>query len=284
MISGEQFQRIADISFVNPEFYRNRSHLPAIVKRQITCMPQDLKMIYKTHPSEIKKYKVIWIYTHFVHEFLERFGSELTSDHVLITGNSDDHVTEKLIEKHKPKFKVWFCQNKDYINPKLRTIPIGLANSQWEHGNQEMIKGVRDENIEKDLLVYKNFDLGTAPIPRHECNNITRDNGIPMYMNRSNKEYWRMLARSAFAISPRGNGIDCHRIWECLYLRTVPVLIDHPCFSDFKHLPILFINDWNEVTIDFLREQYGKFKDMFNEPIKELDIKYWEDEIRSYVS
>ena len=95
-----------------------------------------------------------------------------------------------------------------------------------------------------------------------------------MYPKTSNKEYWSQLASSCFAISPAGNGIDCHRIWECLYLRTVPIVLKHEALEQFKHLPILFVDSWEEVTISFLQSKLNNFIDV-DWNIAELDINFW---------
>ena len=81
-----------------------------------------------------------------------------------------------------------------------------------------------------------------------------------------------------FVISPPGNGIDCHRIWECLYLGAIPVVKNNIAFSQFSHLPILWIDSWEEVTIPFLE---SKISHITNKVIQELDIKYWYNKIIS---
>ena len=44
------------------------------------------------------------------------------------------------------------------------------------------------------------------------------------------------LANSKFMICPKGNGIDCHRNWEVLYMRRVPIMTRDP------YLEVLFEN------------------------------------------
>jgi len=85
--------------------------------------------------------------------------------------------------------------------------------------------------------------------------------------------YFEHLARSKFVISPKGNGPDCHRVWESIYLGAIPVVVDHISFSQFKHLPILFINDWNDVTMDFLTNKTNCIQ--VNSYYKELDMRHW---------
>ena len=84
----------------------------------------------------------------------------------------------------------------------------------------------------------------------------------------------------AFSFAPHGNGVDCHRIWECLYLKTVPIVQYNECFSQFKHLPILYVEDWSEISINFLREKYLKYEH-FNLDILELNVLHWKNVITS---
>ena len=276
MISGEKFQLLSEVSF-HGELTDN------IIIEQNNNISQNLLKINDTDISEIKKYNRIFIYTHFVEDFFNKFFDHLNDNTIIITHNSDAGINNKHIKYlDSKKIKAWYCQNKLIDHPKLVSIPIGMANSQWQHGNQDIIKQIREENNLKNNLVFKNFDIGTNSAERKICNDITEGNLIRMQPTTSNIEYWRNISKSAFAISPPGNGIDCHRIWECLYLRTIPIIKDNKAFNQFRHLPILFINDWNKITISFLRERVPdnlhklnkKFQKDFNN-IKELDINYW---------
>jgi len=83
----------------------------------------------------------------------------------------------------------------------------------------ETIKKVSSKNNKKEFLVYKNYDIGTNINKRTVINNITNRNGIQMDRNRTFEEYLDTISKSLFVISPPGNGVDCHRIWECLSLK-----------------------------------------------------------------
>ena len=100
------------------------------------------------------------------------------------------------------------------------------------------------------------------------------------------KTVLKYISRSVFCISPPGNGIDCHRIWECLYLKCIPIVKYHHAFEQFKDLPILFIDDWNEVTTHFLKSKlsyiskldkkhkllkYSHFVDVITENVRKED-------------
>jgi len=61
------------------------------------------------------------------------------------------------------------------------------------------------------------------------------------------------LYQSKFMLCPKGNGIDCHRNWEVLYMKRVPIMKHHPYLEVlFKDYPVLFVNDYSEVTEQFL--------------------------------
>jgi hypothetical protein len=49
-----------------------------------------------------------------------------------------------------------------------------------------------------------------------------------------------------FIPSPAGNGLDCHRTWEALYLGCVPVILKNEFCGD-KSWPILIVDDWDEL-------------------------------------
>lgn len=272
MISGELFQSLAEVGLY--------SEMTDLISNQIRSMPQILIKMSDLAPKDIKKYKVVYVYTQFLTDFFDRYFDELNDGTILISHNSDLGIhqnSHKYLECNK--IKAWYCQNRETSHPKLFSIPIGLANSQWPHGNQQLIENIRKANNKKDILVFKNFDINTNYGERLLCNIATSNNGISMSPSQSLDNYWTTLSRSVFIISPPGNGIDCHRIWEALCLRCVPIVKKHEAFLQFLHLPILFIDDWNQVTVDFLMHKSKEFLGV-DHKIPELEIEFWKEKIQ----
>ena len=58
-----------------------------------------------------------------------------------------------------------------------------------------------------------------------------------------------------FWLSPRGNGIDCHRTWEALYLDIIPVVWNSTLNSLFIDLPVIILNEWSDITEQFLQNK-----------------------------
>ena len=61
------------------------------------------------------------------------------------------------------------------------------------------------------------------------------------------------LSNSKFMICPIGNAIDCHRNWEVLYMRRVPVMVRDPYLEElYKDYPVLFVDNYKDVTKELL--------------------------------
>ena len=271
-ISGEKLQELADLTVIFTD--QNHEDLWTVQIHNTSCdyvilKPNDIL------PDKIFKAKSIFVYTHALPLFFKRVFPLLTAPVVLITHNSDHGIDGRYIEYlNDNRIIKWFCQNRLTSHPKLFSIPIGIANSQWEHGDQKTIQNIIQDKNKKEFLVYKNFDIDTNSHERNMCHAITQQNGIPLSSRTTIPAYWEMLSKSAFVISPPGGGVDCHRIWEALYFKTVPIVQQHESFSQFKHLPILFIQKWEEVTVPYLRENINKFKEQ-NWDLNELNINFW---------
>lgn len=88
------------------------------------------------------------------------------------------------------------------------------------------------------------------------------------------------LTQSKFMICPRGNAIDCHRNWEVLYMRRVPVMKKHPYLQElYKDLPVLFVNDYSEVTEELLIENDNLFQQAQTMDLSSLTLPYFFDKI-----
>ena len=67
----------------------------------------------------------------------------------------------------------------------------------------------------------------------------------------SPEAYFEELIASMFAWSPPGAGIDAHRTWEALLVRTIPVVLRTtlaPLYAD-HNLPVAVVDDYNDVTV-----------------------------------
>ena len=113
---------------------------------------------------------------------------------------------------------------------------------------------------------------------------LLKKKDIGHILTKSNQtQYLDQLSRYKFCICPPGNGIDCHRTWECLYLGVIPIVYYHCHNLQFLDLPILIINDWDIITDEYLVGIYNEFqKKKFN--FDKLDITYWDKLINKSIN
>jgi hypothetical protein len=80
------------------------------------------------------------------------------------------------------------------------------------------------------------------------------------------------LSQSKFMICPRGNAIDCHRNWEVIYMRRVPIMKKTPYLEYlYKNYPVLFVDEYDEVNEQMLIDNDHLF-----EKAQKFDLNYFD--------
>ena len=89
-------------------------------------------------------------------------------------------------------------------------------------------------------------------------------------------EFLENLSNHKFMLCPRGNAIDCHRNWEVLYMRRVPVMKRHPYLEElFKDYPVLFVDDYSEVTENLLKANENLYQRAQEMDLSQLYLPNW---------
>jgi hypothetical protein len=224
--------------------------------------------------------RIVYVKPENIKYLIRLMKRRLLTDLVVITHNSDLSIDAKFLPYlNHPKIKKWYAQNVQIEHPKLRAIPIGMANPQYRHGDKNLLEAVAKSNWKKDNLLFINFGTNTNPGQRTPILKVFR-NKYQVCCGQNQTEYWENMAKSKFCISPPGNGIDCYRIWECIYLRTIPIVERNIAFDQFTALPILFVEDWHVIDDDFLNDAYLAFsKKKWN--YEKAYMEFWRKEITS---
>jgi hypothetical protein len=152
---------------------------------------------------------------------------------------------------------------------RIRAVPLGIRTS-----NVQPAKFVRQSvgRAERDLLLG-NFTLNAdhyrpgrdgrphvrarlverlarAPWARLDVSSEPRTDARALF------HFYGQLARHRFVLSPEGNGIDCYRHWEALAMGAVPIVMRSRAMAPFEGLPILFTDDYGELSPGYLEEQW----------------------------
>ena len=92
----------------------------------------------------------------------------------------------------------------------------------------------------------------------------------------SYKDFLFRLKQCKFMICPRGNAVDCHRNWEVLYMRRVPIMKRDPYLQElFKDYPVLWVDDFSEVTQTMLMDNYHLYEQAQDLILGELSLPYY---------
>ena len=191
-------------------------------------------------------------------DWIEHFFRELApkTPFVLFTGDSDRAVDRRFIRSLRRRSLVaWFASNPTFEHPKLLGLPLGLGDPSAVHGDAgDAVRAARNANPPKTRLLEVSFDVKTNPHERLACLAETR---LELDPPAGTGEYLERLASTYFCVAPRGNGIDTHRMWEALYLRTVPVVTRSLLTDQHPELPLVVLDDWAQFgALELSRELY----------------------------
>jgi len=168
---------------------------------------------------------------------------------------------------------------------KVNPIPYGVQRKLHTGDNRnQILLSLMNENNEMQNLLYVNHSIHTNPKERMGI--------LELFVNQSwaksevgsvdYNEYLTSLKKSKFMICPIGNAVDCHRNWECIYMRRVPVMKKNNYLEFlFRDYPVLFVNDYSEVTEDLLVSKQYLFDKMQKINLNDLDICNFYDKIVS---
>ena len=88
------------------------------------------------------------------------------------------------------------------------------------------------------------------------------------------------LANHKFILCPRGNAIDCHRNWEVLYMRRVPVMMRDEYLEElYKDYPVLFVDKYSDINKDLLLENEHLFQQAHEMDLTRLTLRGFFDNI-----
>lgn len=266
-LSGDNFCSISNILITTKKYFKNYIK-PYYIPKNIIYIEHKIN-------KEIFNYKNIIFFTKIecLQFFTKNILPNIKENFILITHNSDKNSGYNNLILNNPYLIKWYGQNMDVNDIKTQGIPIGLENKCWNNTNFLTIQN--NINKVKNKLLYINFSTKS-----NKKRSILLKNLLNKGFKKNNKLPWELyisdLSNYKFAISPAGNGVDCHRTWECLYLNVIPIILKSNQMNYFNNLPILFVNTFDDITPEYLEKAYYSFfkNKIFNTNM--LHIDFWE--------
>jgi len=260
-------------------------------------------------PNILKQNCIIWCKHESILELFSylRFSNR---KYILITGGSDFPLTKSEFSAKPSCINKWYATNAAYAHPDLIPIPVGITPTKdvdktgldvgWFSDNINRLKSNEKDNKHlycrwsnsspkrlsvvqklKDANIKYTLDSPTFPNNFKElkikAKEIGRATNSWEKLNELMKyyDYCEKMSNHKFIVSPPGNGEDCHRTWDALYMGSFPIVIKNNVYREVENdLPIIQVNDWSEITYDLLNSYLDK---EYN--YEKLYMKYWKDRI-----
>lgn len=182
----------------------------------------------------------------------------------LLTTDGDASVPSDLAKETvdqllaNPFLVSWYSQNCDGDHPRIKPFPIGLdlhtprsfATPARLVRQLETIRGEQVNASRRPPRLFCDFSISKGSRQRREL--LDALEGCPhvdfLRQRVSQRSIWKLYSQYPLVLSTEGNGLDCHRTWELLYLGCIVVTRTSPLDPLYKGLPVIVVDDWREVT------------------------------------
>jgi hypothetical protein len=193
--------------------------------------------------------------------------SQLTNKVIAVIHNSDTSFTDDMLAAINPYVLKVYAVN--CITDRAIRLQLGFRDHQYT--SHHIIKKIADEpELPRTIKCLVNFLISTNKTLREPVFDMFKDKAFctvqdytqysyPQSLDHSNTEtmekraqFYRTLKQSKFALCPQGEGMDTHRVYECILFGVIPIVVSSPLDSIYSKLPVLIIQNWNEVTEEYL--------------------------------
>ena len=240
-------------------------------------------------PNKINDGELLYVTGNQVKKFFKEIAPRIKCRFSVITAQWDFGPDDTFLDLLPDNLIPWWTINCHVNHHKVKSVPLGLQNLHWRF----------DGNIQSDPETYKKYKsnpkekkiLGSFSVhnnhhERSTCLNAAEKINCDFRMfkpeYRKNEsyvdDYFNVASRYKFVLCPWGAGVDTHRLWETLYLGSIPITRHHRVYRDFKDFPILFLDDWLElIEIDF-ESTYNYYKEKLQTEHR-IYFEYWRNKI-----
>lgn len=254
ILSGQNFAKIADYKYAETIASENK---------------EAKSVIYPLNTNILEDGDVIYCKTDYIYNLFS-IVKKIKVKIKIITSQSDYEISKQIFQRKPDCVEKWYAINVNYEHEDLVPIPLGIANDYCKiTAKFEDI----EEPEEKQKLLYVNHRNSTNPEERKYLYEIFKNNEWCSvdYPNLTIEQFKKKARQHQYMICPRGNGIDTHRLWECLYMGLFPIVKKHITHKNLKDLPILFVDSFRQINEDFLLENLNLMKN------KNKDLLYVEN-------
>jgi hypothetical protein len=265
-----------DANLLNLEFIEKVFEIKKS-KNYMTIFIDNIRL-YKRHIVEVKDQDRPVVESLMeTSDLLNLCSQFLDMKFIIFTNLEDTPIDEYIFDKIPDNVLSINAVNAVSYGGKVNPIPYGVQRRLSSNDNRiEILTSFMQkiDIIPKNIL-YVNHSINT---------NLKERSGISeLFLNKSwakveqgnvnYNQYLSDLENSKFMICPIGNAIDCHRNWETLYMRRVPIMKKNNYLEYlFRDYPVLFVKNYSDVTENLLIENNNLYLEMQKMNMSNLDL------------
>ena len=282
MIQGNMFKGLTKWHYAPARLFTNNHYRNGINNLPVT----DYRYLANTVDfAQFKDGDIIYTHTFYADQLFEKLEKLAPMQFKVVTHNCDTPA-----DFPPPDNVMWYTTNVAirYNGPTLgfgsnmKSIPLGIENDIWLKDKKELMKRKIQNPPKFKNLVYCNHNIKTNTKQRQKPYDVLSGERWATVQFGANgtgfDTYLDNIYNHPFVVCPEGNGIDTHRFWECLYVGTIPIVIKNINNSFYTDLPVLFLDNWEQMNEKYLYDSYFVIKGQkWN--LDKLEFEYWKNEI-----
>ena len=237
---------------------------------------------------KIKEGEIVFVNLDYLREFLKNVNTKnQETKYTIIAHNNDNEVNSSLLDNiDYSNVEIWTQNLNMPEDHNLHILPIGFENRRFlKNGKIKNLNRSKIKKTKKNFLVTSNFNSNTNNEIRYPIEEFFNSVHYVDTQKFSPDEYLQNLSNYKFAICPPGNGLDTHRIWESLFVNTVPITIKNSFSTNLakNKIPCLILNKWE----DFLELDENALLAIYEEYLINFDFDiyhsfdYWWHRIKN---
>ena len=204
-------------------------------------------------PKDVEDGDVVFVKTDFLDFFVANMLPYIRTSFTLITPSIA--CTETILDN--VNVCRWMAMHMSIHHPKLTHIPIGLAEPDSPIGDQRIVQECMTKHVDKKPGVFVP-PMGASHPVRSRIDALDH----PMLIRSATThlpfcEYLKKVAEYTYVLCPVGNGLDIHRVYEALLMKTVPIYVANEGIVPgmYIHLPVIVVDTVDDVSrvLDSLR-------------------------------
>ena len=183
----------------------------------------------------------------------EFFSLNIDTPFTLVTIETDEATPQNKKWLQHKHLTAWYGWNS--VHPDVIPIPIGLN----EDTQLEPVKNalIHSPKIEKLLISFLQHNSERQALYT-QVKSLSYAHIIPyvkMHWKPNDlQHYYESMSKYKWILCPRGTGQDTHRVWEALYLGSIPVVLKSSISSLYDNLPVIQLDSWSQLSLSVLKQ------------------------------